>query len=75
MVEKFQRKWSGEKAKEAQSRAEGKKQPAGSKPGVVTRTAKTLQSQLPGAGPASLSPDIGQKAAQKAAQPGDAKQS
>jgi len=75
MVEKFQRKWSGDKAKQAQEQAAGKKPAPGSKPAVVTRTAKTLQSQLPGAGPATLSPDIGQKAAQKAANPGDAKQS
>ena len=73
MVEKFQRKWTGDKAKQAQVQAAGKKA-GGSKAGPATRVGKTLQSQLPGAGPATLAPDIGQKAAQKAAHPGDAKQ-
>ena len=73
MVEKFQRKWTGDKAKLARDLAQGKK--PGAKGAAATRTGKTLQSQLPGAGPATLAPDIGQKAAQKAAHPGDAKQS
>jgi large subunit ribosomal protein L31 len=73
MVEKFQRKWTGDKAKQAREMAEGKK--PGAKSAAVTRTGKTLQSQLPGAGPATLAPAIGQKAAQKAQGPGDAKKS
>jgi large subunit ribosomal protein L31 len=72
MVEKFQRKWTGDKAKQARDLALGKK--PGAK-GATARTGKTLQSQLPGAGPATLAPDIGQKAAQKAQGPGDAKKS
>jgi large subunit ribosomal protein L31 len=75
MVEKFQRKWAGEGAKQAQTRAAGKKPGADAKAAAAARTAKTLQSQLPGAGPATLAPDIGQKAAQKAAQKGEPKQS
>ncbi len=73
MVEKFQRKWTGDKAKQAREMAEGKK--PGAKSAAATRTGKTLQSQLPGAGPATLAPAIGQKAAQKAQGPGDAKKS
>jgi large subunit ribosomal protein L31 len=72
MVEKFQRKWTGDKAKQARDVAAGKK--PGAKGAAATRSGKTLQSQLPGAGPATLAPDIGQKAAQKATKPGDAKQ-
>jgi large subunit ribosomal protein L31 len=72
MVERFQKKWTGDKAKQARDLAAGKK--PGAKAPPSTRTTKTLQSQLPGAGPASLAPAIGQKAAQKAANPGDAKQ-
>lgn len=73
MVERFQKKWTGDKAKQAREAAEGKK--PGAKAAPATRSGKTLQSQLPGAGPATLAPAIGQKAAQKAAHPGDAKQS
>ncbi|HEU4339278.1 MAG TPA: 50S ribosomal protein L31 [Planctomycetota bacterium] len=72
MVERFQKKWTGDKAKQARELAEGKK--PGAKTAAATRTGKTLQSQLPGAGPATLAPDIGQKAAQKAARPGESKQ-
>jgi len=75
MVEKFQRKWAGEAAKQAQTLAAGKKPGADAKAAAAARTAKTLQSQLPGAGPATLAPAIGQKAAQKAAQKGEPKQS
>ena len=73
MVERFQKKWTGDKAKQARDLAAGKK--PGAKAVPAGRTTKTLQSQLPGAGPATLAPDIGQKAAQKAASPGEPKQS
>ena len=73
MVERFQKKWTGDKAKLARDQAAGKK-PGGKAP-VAGRTTKTLQSQLPGAGPATLAPAIGQKAAQKAQNPGEQKQS
>ena len=73
MVERFQKKWTGDKAKQARELAEGRK--PGSKSAAAGRTGKTLQSQLPGAGPATLAPAIGQKAAQKAQQPGESKQS
>ncbi|MBI4564804.1 MAG: 50S ribosomal protein L31 [Planctomycetes bacterium] len=69
MVEKFQRKWAGEQARQAQIRATSKK-PALPKSAPAARSSKTLQSQLPGAGPATLSPAIGQKAAQKPTSPG-----
>src|SRR5262245_26226751 len=71
MVERFQKKWTGDKAKQARDQALGKK--PGTKAGAATRTGKTLQSQLPGAGPATLAPAIGQKAAQKAQNPGEQK--
>ena len=73
MVERFQKKWTGDKAKLARDQAAGKK--PGAKAPVAGRTTKTLQSQLPGAGPATLAPAIGQKAAQKAQNPGEQKQS
>ena len=73
MVERFQKKWTGDKAKQAMEQAAGKK--PGAAKGAATRIGKTLQSQLPGAGPATLAPDIGQKAAQKATTPGDTKHS
>ena len=72
MVERFQKKWTGDKAKQARDLAAGKKPGAKA---AAARTGKTLQSQLPGAGPATLAPAIGQKAAQKAQNPGDPKQS
>jgi large subunit ribosomal protein L31 len=73
MVERFQKKWTGDKAKQARDLAAGKK--PGAKAAAASRTGKTLQSQLPGAGPATLAPDIGQKAAQKQLNPGEQKQS
>ncbi len=72
MVEKFTRKWSGDAAKKA---AEAGKKPdaKGAPAGAASRAGKSLSAQLPGAGPATLAPAIGQKAAQKAAQKGDTK--
>ena len=74
MVEKFTRKWQGDAAKKAKEAAAPTKKPEKAAPAPVPlRTSKTLQSQLPGAGPATLAPAIGQKAAQKAAHQGDSK--
>jgi len=71
MVEKFTRKWASSEAKVAQDRqakvdaAEAKAEAAK----APTRQGKSLSAQLPGAGPASLAPNIGQKAAQKVVGP------
>ncbi|MBI2932960.1 MAG: 50S ribosomal protein L31 [Planctomycetes bacterium] len=64
MVEKFQRKWGSDAAREAREKA---KPPAkkGADSKLPSRSAKTLQSQLPGPGPASLAPAVSQKAAGK----------
>lgn len=70
MVEKFQRRWSSDAAKQAQGRASTAARPApppGKAPG---RSAKTLQSQLPGPGPATLARAVPQKAAKPAPNPG-----
>lgn len=77
MVEKFTRKWAGDAAKKAQETAVKTRKPeAKSAPAAAqSRTGKTLSSQLPGAGPASLAPAIGQKAAQKSGGEGQPKQS
>ena len=64
MVEKFQRKWSSQTAVQAKEKADalaGKGKPSDKIPG---RSAKTLQSQLPGPGPASLAPAVPQKKAE-----------
>jgi large subunit ribosomal protein L31 len=72
MVEKFTRKWQSSEAKVAQDRqakvdaATAKAEAAKAAPG---RQGKSLSAQLPGAGPASLAPNIGQKAAQKVTAP------
>jgi large subunit ribosomal protein L31 len=74
MVEKFSRKWTSTEAKAAQDRqakvdAQEKKEAAAKADAAkkaAARQAKSLSAQLPGAGPASLTPNIGQKAAQKA---------
>jgi large subunit ribosomal protein L31 len=68
MVEKFQRKWTSQAAKEAKDKAT-KPVKKGLEVKMPARSAKTLQSQLPGAGPASLAPAVPQKTAQKAIQP------
>jgi large subunit ribosomal protein L31 len=70
MVEKFTRKWQGSEAKQAQERAvKAPPRKAPAPVAVPSRTHKSLSAQLPGAGPATLAPDIGQKAAAKAATP------
>src|SRR5262245_51194065 len=71
MVEKFTRKWQSDDAKKAIEQHASKtpvKRPAPAA-AAPTRIAKSLSSQLPGAGPASLAPNIGQKAAKKAQAP------
>src|SRR5436190_17946392 len=62
MVERFARKMQKSEAMKQAAK------PAGKSAAVPTanRPSKPLSSQLPGARPASLAPDIGQKAAKKA---------
>ena len=71
MVEKFTRKWTSTEAKSAQelkAKTDARTEATTKKPAapLPTRQVKSLSSQLPGSGPASLAPNIGQKAAQKA---------
>src|SRR5438045_5458330 len=62
MVERFARKMQNSEAMKQAAK------PAGKSAAVPTanRPSKPLSSQLPGAGPAPLTPDIGQKAAKHA---------
>ncbi len=64
MVEKFQRRWASSTAMQAQEKAAKPVKPEAAK--LPGRSIKTLQSQLPGAGPATLAPAVSQKVAQKA---------
>src|SRR5688572_21105363 len=74
MVEKFTRKWQSSEAKQAKDQHDAKAPAAPAKPAAVpARPSKSLSSQLPGAGPASLDPGIGQKAMKKATAPAPAK--
>ena len=71
MVEKFTRKWQSEGAKKVIDQHAATKAPAApaAASALPARTSKSLSIQLPGAGPATLAPDIGQKAAKKAFAP------
>ena len=74
MVEKFTRKWASTEAKSAQdlkAKNDAKADATTKKPAapVPQRQVKSLSSQLPGSGPATLAPNIGQKAAQKGPMP------
>lgn len=69
MVEKFQRKWAGDAAKQAQAKAAGLPVKKGVDLKLAGRSGKTLQSQLPGPGPATLAPAIPQKAQKAAPKP------
>ncbi len=68
MVEKFTRKWQGTEAKSAQE-LKAKIDARADAATKNQRQVKSLSSQLPGSGPASLAPNIGQKAAQKVIAP------